>query len=184
MSVILGWRRSALDPGRKNCARTGFRGKNARFCVASALASAALLVAQTSFAFRSAGNLADFDGQKRVAFASPTISLELFSELAPNVSLAGVEANVKQAAATWRAPGCTDVAISYIGTTQSAATPGDGHNTIQWVSNWNERGFPKTSPGLSQMFNTRRTRTGTGQSPKLIPIWIWIYGLDNERPAR
>lgn len=128
-----------------------FQRKTARFCFAGALAGAGFLVTQTSFAFRSAGNLAEFDGQKRVAFASPTIALELFSELPPNVSLAGVEANVKQATTTWRAPGCTDVAISYVGTTQAAATPGDGHNTIQWVSNWKERGFPKTSPGLTDV---------------------------------
>jgi hypothetical protein len=118
---------------------------------AAAFAALVLLAPSSSFAFRSGGDLPDFDGQTHVAFATPEISVELFQDVAPGVDLALLETDLRQAAEAWATPGCTNVDISYAGTTDREAKPGDGHNTIEWVSDWKARGFPKDSPGLTDV---------------------------------
>jgi len=115
------------------------------------LVALVLTLSPDALAFRSGSDLAELDRQPHVAFATPKIELTLYQDVAPGLDLKLVEADVKLAANTWAAPACTNVSFSYIGTTAEPATAGDGHNTVQWVSDWKTRGFPPDSPGITDV---------------------------------
>lgn len=118
---------------------------------AMALALLLSVVPGEALAFRSSGDLSEFGDQPRVIFANPQIQVELFEEIPPALEPDAVEDTITRAAATWSAPGCTTLDMSYAGTTDAAAEAGDDRNTIQWVSDWKDRGFPADSPGVTDV---------------------------------
>lgn len=118
---------------------------------AAGLALAVLGSAPRALAFRSAGDLPDFDQQPLVAFAKAPVSLELSGFSPPDLDHALVELEIQRAAETWAAPGCTGLSFVFAGASDQAAEPGDGRNTIQWVSDWKSRGYPADSPGATDV---------------------------------
>jgi hypothetical protein len=112
---------------------------------------AVVVVPSSAMAFRSGANLSDLDNQPIVAFATPSIQLELNDALPRDLDPNLAQANLEQAIATWESPNCTALRFTYAGTTKRAGAPGDGHNTIQWIADWDARGFPKASPGLTDV---------------------------------
>ena len=119
--------------------------------LAMAIALGMLCLSSKASAFRTSSDLDEFADQPRVSFASPNVPIELFQGLPPDLQLAQVEENLSRAAQKWNEPSCTNLMISYTGTTHQPASAGDGRNTIQWVDDWKTRGFPKDAPGLTDV---------------------------------
>jgi len=110
-----------------------------------------MFASSESHAFRSAADVPDFATSNAVAFANPSVNVELFEQIPSDLAPAAVDLAIRQAAETWTAAGCTGLQLSYAGRTSIAAAAGDGRNTIQWVSGWKERGFPRQAPGLTDV---------------------------------
>jgi hypothetical protein len=95
-----------------------------------------------AFAYRTANDEQQFSGSAPVAFPNPPLHLQVSSDPPSNLSQFGVEAALQAAVETWLAPSCAAPSLSFDNSTQIAAEPGDGRNTIQWVSDWEARDFP------------------------------------------
>lgn len=144
----------AKNPGRATMSRPAsgrVRSPSRSRHAALTVALGALCVSTEAAAFRSSSDLDEFAEQSRVSFASSKISLELFQELPSDLQLSQVEEVLNRAAEKWNEPACTNLTMSYMGTTHQEASAGDGRNTIQWVDDWMARGFPKEAPGLTDV---------------------------------
>jgi hypothetical protein len=122
-----------------------------RIGVSAGLAFAALLAASPSSAFRSGRDLSQLSSTERVGFTSPSIRLQLQTDIPAELEIAAVEPTIKQALATWTTPACSGVTFSYDGLTRIHAAPGDGLNTIEWVQSWVTRGFPPDAAGATDV---------------------------------
>jgi hypothetical protein len=103
---------------------------------------AAILVAGSSHAFRTAGQLPEMAGTERVRWRSDVISYEISSSSVSPIPQDEFVTTVVVAFATWEHTSCTDLRFDHAGSTFAGAAPGDGRNTIQWVtSGWAARGW-------------------------------------------
>lgn len=119
----------------------------------AALLATALGWCSTAHAYRTAGDLEDFEGTERVAWPSGVTSFVLVDRI-PGV-VGGVDASLhlaRQALRVWEDVACTSVIASLKGTTSFRAAFGDGVNSIQWVeSGWEELGFQPGASGATDL---------------------------------
>lgn len=115
------------------------------------LVLSALLASSPAWAFRSGRDLSELSSTERVHFVSPSIGLQLQADIPAELSISAVDQTIKQALATWAAPNCSGVPFSYDGLTLIHAAPGDGINTIEWVRDWESRGFPADAAGATDV---------------------------------
>lgn len=108
------------------------------------------LTPREASAFRTAADLPEFHGQA-VALAEPTIHFELNGAVASELDEKLVQLELERAIATWTSPGCTTLMPGPVLRSDLNARPGDGRNSVQWVSDWKARGFPKASPGTTDV---------------------------------
>jgi hypothetical protein len=66
---------------------------------------------------------------------------------------------VTDAGHTWMAPSCTGLSFVYDGMTSTEAKAGDGVNTIEWVSDWIERGFDPKGAGATDVQYVKKNGT-------------------------
>jgi Matrixin len=105
----------------------------------------------TSWAFRSSADLPEFEGQALVVMTNPTLVFELNESVPPGLNQDVVQREIQRAVDTWTEPGCTNLVPGEVVISKREAKPGDGRNSVQWVSDWNGRGFPKASPGATDV---------------------------------
>ena len=127
------------------------RGYLVRSFSCALLATASLLAAKPALAFRTGRDLADLSETDRVKFAGQKISFSLQKNLPSSLNLAAVEAALTASTSAWSAPACSGAQFSYDGASAAHAAPGDGVNTIEWVSDWSARGFPADAPGATDV---------------------------------
>jgi hypothetical protein len=116
--------------------------------------AAALTIALTPDAasgFRTAADLPEFEGQAVVARETPVIDFELNGPVPPNLDETLVKVELERAIAIWSSPGCTTLMPGQVLTSSQDARPGDGRNSIQWISDWRARKLPKDSPGATDV---------------------------------
>lgn len=101
-----------------------------------------LLVARDGFAFRTANDDGEFEGSTAVVFPDAPQVFQVVTDPPSTVTQLDVEAAVRAAVDTWRAPLCAEPAVSFDGSTQIAAKAGDGRSTIAWVVDWEKRRLP------------------------------------------
>lgn len=132
-----------------------FRTVSARLrCARIGLVALVLVIAfasRNAAAFRSGRDASDLAKTDRVKFAGNTIAFSLQKDLPKGLNLAAVEAQISSATAAWSAPECSALSFSYQGRTADHAAPGDGVNTIEWISSWSSHGFPADAPGATDV---------------------------------
>jgi hypothetical protein len=109
------------------------------------------LTPRAASAFRTAADLPEFDGQAVVAAAKRSIDFELTLVVPPELDETLVQVELERAIATWTSPGCTTLMPGPVLTSDLVARPGDGRSSVQWISDWKARGFPKASPGATDV---------------------------------
>lgn len=119
---------------------------------ASGVALAALLVTPGAHAFRTAQDSPDFEGAGRVAWQDPAPIFYLSRHGLPaGVEQSDVEVALQSALETWSQPECTVVAPTFGGWIDEAGSATDSINTVHWLSNWAENGFPADAPGTTDI---------------------------------
>jgi hypothetical protein len=118
-----------------------------------ALALAAGLTATSAHAYRTAGDLADFEGTTRVGWPGGVTSFVLVDDIPGAVGGVGTNAElIASALQAWMDVSCTSVVAGLEGTTSADASYGDGTNTIQWVrSGWEDLGFQPGASGATDL---------------------------------
>ncbi len=128
----------------------GHGGLPQRLC-ALAFGLIALATSTPALAFRSGRDLPDLNGTDRVSASALPIAFSLQKALPKGLKTADVETAIQSATSTWSAPACSAAQFSYAGLTDEHAAPGDGVNSIEWVSDWAARGFPEDAPGATDV---------------------------------
>lgn len=105
---------------------------------------------RAAHAYRTAADLPEFADSSIVRWNELPIELELVN--APDgLAVTDVLAAVVDAAAAWETPACSNLSFGVTTATSQVARPGDGHNTIEWITDWSDRGYDPTLPGLSDI---------------------------------
>jgi len=125
--------------------------RSTRTGVAVLIAATFLLVGETARAYRTGRDLPELAGSRRVRFAADEIRFQLLDDTPAGMNPLDVASAVESASGAWMAASCTALRFVFDGTTRIEAQPGDGVNTIQWVPNWNERGFDPQAAGATDM---------------------------------
>lgn len=99
-----------------------------------------------ALAYRTAGELPDFEGSERVAWAGGEVSYRLNADGLDTIAFSRLEMAASRSFARWTSQSCADLDVRYAG---SAGTPrsGDGASDIAWLgSRWMEQvGLPDTA---------------------------------------
>lgn len=99
------------------------------------------VAAPRASAYRTLADTPEFAGEP-VRWRSPAIEMDVATQDLAGLSRADVDRAVRAAFETWNEVPCSGVTIALGGFTDSYAAPGDGRNTIQWVSTaWSARGY-------------------------------------------
>ncbi len=108
-------------------------------------------VSSPAYAYRTAGELSDFEGTEKVTWASSDVGFVLNDDVPSGLGgLSVVSEATRAAVETWNAPTCTSVWSNLKGVSPETASPGDGRNTIQWVRfDWEEQGYPAGSAAFT-----------------------------------
>lgn len=105
-----------------------------------------------ALAYRTAGDLAEFDGQARVRWETDTVQLEVLRPPLANVDGAQAEEGMAAALASWNGLDCGVVTLELNAETASPAAAGDRRNTIEWLgAGWVERGFSPLSAATTDV---------------------------------
>jgi hypothetical protein len=113
---------------------------------------AVLSITFPAYAYRTSEDSPALSDRGRVAWASPHVAFSLNDASLPaGVTKAKMEEALAGALDAWAAPECSVVEPYFAGWTSDAAAAKDGVNTISWVDDWKERGFPSVSPGSTVM---------------------------------
>jgi hypothetical protein len=102
-------------------------------------------------AFRSGHDLENLSNTDRVTYSAPPLRLTFFVNPPSGISSLQAVQAARLAVETWVAQDCAAPAISFEGSTQIEATPGDGVSTIQWVSNWDSYHLPRNAAGSTDV---------------------------------
>jgi hypothetical protein len=147
-------------PDRSSCIGESVRARSCvrirdlwrRAALVSGVALAVAGLALPAHAYRTAADLPDFDGTPKVRWPSDTVEYVLNAEVPGGMSIDSVASTVQQALSAWTEPNCSVLKFRSAGTTSAKARPGDGLNTIQWVSRqWSEDGFPPDAAALTDL---------------------------------
>jgi hypothetical protein len=107
---------------------------------------------RTANAFRTAGESAEIQSAAPVRWQFGQYRFALNSQLASSYRVGDYETTVVEAINAWAVPVCSALSVSYLGRTELPAKPGDGINTVQWVSaGWVSRGFDPAVPAFADV---------------------------------
>lgn len=101
-------------------------------------------------AFRTTADAPGFDGVA-ARWSTPSVGFYFHAEGAPGLSLLETQRRAVDGWFLWQEPVCSAIRISNLGDQHTAATPGDGRNTIQWAHDWSARGFDPTAAGVTDL---------------------------------
>lgn len=122
-----------------------------RACVLLGACCLVFLWSNRAAAYRTAGELPQFEGTESVAWAEPIIRYRI-QENVPGFGLSQFEQAVSSAFAAWSALECGGPVFSYSGSTYLYAAANDSQNTIEWVtSGWAERGYDPQAAAVSDV---------------------------------
>ena len=111
-----------------------------------------LSAASPAHAYRTAGDLPEFNGTERVRWADSTVRFERHVDVPTGLSGARVDDVLLDAFRVWAQVDCSNVQFDNHGVTLVGAEPGDGRNTIQWLSsNWTGTGAPEEAAALADV---------------------------------
>ncbi len=112
----------------------------------------AIFCAANAQAFRTPSDLPDFAETERIRWASDEIAYYLHESGAPGFNFGDVQATAQSMLDIWGAPACSNVSFRFEGSTPDPAAPGDGTNTIQWLTEgWDSLGFDPDASGLTDV---------------------------------
>ena len=107
------------------------------------------LVPASAAAFRTLAEELDVGGPVR--WASATLEIELSEDVPSSLELAAVERDVLEAAAVWSEPACSSISLPRVSVSDAGAEPLDGRNTVEWVTDWEARGFGGDQPAMTDV---------------------------------
>jgi hypothetical protein len=116
------------------------------------------LIASThpALGYRTAAELPTIASQTPVRWSGQFYGYALNVRTPSGISLSDFEQVVEQAIAVWTVPGCSSATARQLGKVTTAATSGDGLNTVEWVSSgWIWRGLDPTAPGQTDILYER-----------------------------
>lgn len=126
--------------------------------IAAAMLAAAY--ADSALAYRTAADLEEFQGTPRIRLQDDSTSFVLHDGGAPGLSLTSVVDTIVAAFLVWEEPACSSARLVLEGVTAEPAAPGDGVNTIQWISvGWTDLSFNADAPGATDVQYVRDTST-------------------------
>jgi len=108
-------------------------------------------VIPSAAAFRTAKDSPDFRGQGKIAWNTDVAFSLSRSPLPDGVTDEQAVAALQQALSTWSEPECTRARPTFDGWVSEGASPHDGRNTIEWVTDWNKRDFAASAPGFADV---------------------------------
>ncbi len=119
----------------------------------AAIASALVATGTSSsaLAFRTAADLEEFEGVERVAWDIDEVAVQLSLTGPQPFEFDELEDTVRTAAEVWSEPSCGSLRFVYTGLTGEVAEPADGENTIQWIDDWYDRGFPADAAAITDV---------------------------------
>lgn len=117
------------------------------------LASAAAISWVTSAAaYRTAGDLPEFEGTETVRWADGTVRYWIHDDLPSGVIFDDVVEGLHDAFTSWSEPICSQASFIQSGLSQTQAAFDDGINTVQWIHfGWAERGYPTGAAAVSDV---------------------------------
>jgi hypothetical protein len=114
-----------------------------------------LLFGLPAQAYRTAGDLPEFDGE--VIWQTPTIPLTLSAIPGTNLSVLQTEDALLDAIHAWAEPACSALAFDYLGRANVSAVREDGRNQVEWVlSGWQARGFQSDQLAVTDLVYAER----------------------------
>lgn len=112
----------------------------------------ACFAATPAFAYRTGEDSPSLAGRGRVAWASNQVGFSMSeSNLPTGVTKQQMEQALTDSLAAWLEPECSAIEPIFYGWSDEEPLPRDGKNTIAWVTDWAERGFPELTPGNTDM---------------------------------
>ncbi len=121
-----------------------------------AIACLVCLLPGSALAYRTAGDLPDFDGTERVRWAGDRIHYRLFAGTG-SYGQEAVETTMQEALDEWGAQECGQISFDYGGITLKEAAPNDGVNTVQLIfDDWSERGYDPSAGGVTDVQYEKR----------------------------
>ena len=146
---------------------------------------AALLVTSHAHAFRTGQDSPDLEGAGRVAWedAAPVFYLSRYG-LPADVDTADLEVAFEAALETWSQPECTVVAPTFGGWIDELGSPTDSINTVDWLSSWDENGFPADAPGTTDIQYRRIADTWTiAEADIYLNAERYVWSGENSEPG-
>jgi MYXO-CTERM domain-containing protein len=117
-----------------------------------AVALAVVGFALPAYAYRTAADLAEFDGTEKVRWAEDRVEYVVNAELPRGLLLDDFVSTVQRAFDTWSKPECSLLSFRSAGVTLTPAAAGDGLNTVQWVtSGWADLGFAEDAAAVTDV---------------------------------
>ncbi len=115
-------------------------------CLVSCFATTPVL------AYRTGEDSPSLAGKGRVGWVGSEVPFHLSEgELPAGLGKAEVEQALSRSLATWSSPECSAIQPVFAGWSQEPAGSRDGKNTIAWIVDWVDRGFPEAAPGNTDM---------------------------------
>lgn len=131
-----------------------------RLLVPACVVFAGSLTSSTAFAFRTAQELPELMAKSPVAASKSPTRFTIRRTLPSNLRDAATETAIAHAALSWSDPPCSAAAIALEGFSHDPAAPEDGANTIEWITDWSERGFDESAAAFTDI---QYQRIGKGQ---------------------
>lgn len=92
-------------------------------------------------AYRQLADLDEYDQKAPLVWGASAFGLLLSDSDGP-ISLEAVADALRTGTAAWSGQSCSSLSVEFLGLTGAVASPGDGVNTVAWVSRgWDELGF-------------------------------------------
>jgi hypothetical protein len=136
-----------------------------------------LCFVESAHAFRTAADVPEQAGTARVIWPGQRITYEISLDPPGPVPVQVLQEALASATATWQRVACADVAFESLGTTLSPAAPGDGRNTVSWVtSGWSARGWSSDAAALTDVQYVK-TKEGTWQ---IVEADLYINADDHD----
>ncbi len=108
--------------------------------------------ATAAAAFRTGADLPELSDTSRVRWSAEAVTFYVASSPSPPIPNTTALAASQQAFATWNAVRCPGPVLGVHEATSGPATPGDGVNTIQWVTNeWRALGATMTAAAATDV---------------------------------
>ncbi|MFZ5894934.1 MAG: matrixin family metalloprotease [Myxococcota bacterium] len=108
--------------------------------------------ARIASAFRTAAELPKLSSPVPVRYERSTFDYWIVRSSFPrDIAEFNPQDVVVAAAQSWAEPVCSNVRPQLRGLGTDPAAPGDGVNSVEWVSNWEERGFDPTAAGYTDV---------------------------------